>query len=294
MKIKKECFTCLKNQSVQVMDLTHQSPTIKEKTSQAISSFITTIQNITTPPPQTAIDIYGIIASITQNSDIYKNIKSQCIQKAKKITNTLKNNKPIFKSPINELEWGIKIAALGNVIDYGSESAFNINSYCFNLDQLDFIVFDIDEFTKQLKNAKTLVYIADNAGENLFDEIFIEILKNQYPLLHIYYFVRGTPIINDITLKDLQTHPECQKIFDISEVIDSGVKSPGFIKEIASTKAQNLYDNADIVLAKGMGNFECLEDKNDPRIFLLFKIKCNVVAKYLKQPLGKMIFKKLN
>ena len=123
----------------------------------------------------------------------------------------------------------------------------------------------------------------------MFDSAFINILLALYPKLKVYYFTRGAPIINDITLQDL--HDNNSPILEVCEVVDSGVRSPGFLYEYASLQAKELYDRADVVLAKGMGNFECLEDSADPRVFLLFKIKCAVVARFLQQPQGSFVLK---
>lgn len=270
MKTKKECLLCLANQASYVMKLTSQPDKIIQKTLSATDLALQSSQNVQAPPPQLATKVYGTIASITGNPDIYQNIKADCIQKAKHITDRLLCDKPFFPDVFSELEWAIHIAALGNVIDYGSATSFDINKQIFNLDHLDFAIFDLKPFMDKLEHSRTLVYIGDNAGENLFDEILIKTLKTHYPDLRIIYFVRGIPIINDITLNDLIFHSECKNIFDLCEVVDSGVKSPGFIYEFASPIAQKLFDEADIILAKGMGNFECLESKEDSRIFFAF------------------------
>ena len=142
---------------------------------------------------------------------------------------------------------------------------------------------------EKLTHSRTLLYLADNAGENIFDEILLRALKTLYPHLHIYYAVRGEPIINDLTLKDL-FHPLAQNIQKYCTLLDSGVRSPGFVYEDSNAQTQTIYNNADVILAKGMGNFECLHTQNDERLFLLFKVKCDVVAACCGAPKGEMMF----
>lgn len=291
MKIEKECLLCLKNQSHQAIKLTSQSQNILTNISSSTEYLFPSKIDFNSPPPKIAIDVYEKIASITGNKDIYANIKTECIQKARLIANTLLENKPSFKNSKEELKWAIQIAALGNIIDYGSATKFNIHNETFDTSKLDFACFDLEAFSEKLQDAKTLLYFADNAGENIFDEILISSIKSIYPHINITYLTRGNPIINDITLDDLISHKECEKIFQLCKVQSSGVKSPGFIYEMANIETQSLFDSADVMIAKGMGNFECMEDIPDDRIFLLFKIKCNVVSKYLNIALGKMIFK---
>ncbi|MDO7252626.1 ARMT1-like domain-containing protein [Helicobacter sp. faydin-H76] len=291
MKIEKKCLLCLANQCNQTMEITFQPKEIANRAKQAIESLIQSLPYENVPPPKIAIDIYKKIASITSTDDIYQHIKTECIQKARIIVDDILCKKPIFKTPEEELQWAIKISALGNIIDYGSATKFSIKNEVFNISKLDFAVFDLKDFYKKIQNSKTLLYLADNAGENIFDEVLISTIKSIYPHIKITYLTRGAPIINDITLNDMNTHLECKKIFDFCEVADSGVKSPGFIYEDANPAAQQSFNQADIILAKGMGNFECLENIPDSRIFLLFKIKCEVVSNHLKIALGKMMFK---
>lgn len=273
------------------MKLTSKSQDMITKVTSSIESFISSEVDFKSPPPKIAIDVYEKIAYITGNKDIYAHIKTECIQKARAIVNILLENKPLFENPKDELKWAIQVAALGNIIDYGSATKFNIHNETFDASRLDFACFDLEAFSQKLENAKTLLYFADNAGENIFDEILISSIKSIYPSIHITYLTRENPIINDITLEDLISHKECEKIFQLCEVKSSGVKSPGFIYKMANTQTQQLFDKADLIIAKGMGNFECMEDIPDERIFLLFKIKCEVVSRYLNIVLGKMVFR---
>lgn len=278
VKAQKECFSCLYN----------QAKVWSEWVGEEYLATIPKDTNGTSPtltPPHIAIQLYEKLAKNLGVKDLYKEIKQECIAKAYEIT------KGINALDLS-LQEGIEFGALGNVIDYGSASNFQIHNFdfCKEREKLEFACFDFSEFQKLAKEAKSIVIIADNAGENLFDEIMIETLKAHFPSISFYYFLRGTPIINDLTLADLD-NPYSQKIFSLAKVVDSGVKSPSFIYEHSTPQAQEIYNQADLIIAKGMGNFECMEEKKDERVFFLFKIKCQVVASWLSLPLGKMVFK---
>lgn len=279
MKAQKECFACLANQAKRLypkssLDVLESLPRDEEGASLTLS------------PPEIAISLYGDLKKILQKEDLFKEVKAQSIYKAFALLSTL--NIQEFN-----LQEALKLSALGNVIDYGSESDFCIQSFDFAqaLRDLDFACFEFEAFVSTIKEAKSLVMLGDNAGENLFDEVLLRLIARDFPDLKLYYFVRGEPIINDITLKDLQEFEECKGIFEVAKVIDSGVKSPGFVYKDASPKAQEIFNLADLILSKGMGNFECLEGSASNKIFFLLKIKCQVVAKQLKMPLGKMVLK---
>ena len=138
-----------------------------------------------------------------------------------------------------------------------------------------------------LNAAKTLLYIGDNVGEHLFDYLYIEILKQLYPNLEISYMVRGCAIINDVTMKEAK-----EAGFDkLCHLIDSGVNTPGFVYDRANKASQRLFDESDLVITKGMGNYECLSPTHRKNLCYLLKVKCNVVALSLGKEVGDIVCK---
>ncbi|WP_083781368.1 damage-control phosphatase ARMT1 family protein [Helicobacter winghamensis] len=246
------------------------------------------------PPTLLAVLVYEKISEILGNTQPYLEIKTRSIAQARIYKQGfLRNLEEILGQGLSAeevLEYAVRICVLGNVIDYGSQYSFDLNLESKKILETNFAYFSLESFIKRVENAKQIVLIGDNAGENEFDEILIVALKALYPNLEIYYFVRGADIINDITLKDLKNSDSA--LFKICKVVDSGVLSPGFIEALASVEAKEIYKNADVILAKGMGNFESMEllARSDCRVFFLFKIKCNVVRDYLKKSLGDFVF----
>lgn len=131
--------------------------------------------------------------------------------------------------------------------------------------------------------------IAGNAGEQIFDKICIEVIKELYPDIKIYYFVRGKPIINDLTLEDAKK----SGLDEVATLVDSGVPTPGFVQEFATKEANRLFESADCIISKGMGNYECLGEKRSLPIYFLLKVKCQVVARSIKAELGDIVCKQL-
>lgn len=246
------------------------------------------------PPTLLAVLAYDKIHQALNDVAPYAQIKLQSIQKARsykqKFLESLHEKLSHKASAKEVLEFAIRICVLGNVLDYGAQKQFDLEEQAQKILQSSFAYFDLRAFMSLLEFAKNLVVIGDNAGENEFDEILIYALKALYPTLEIFYFVRGAEIINDITLLDLKKTDSA--MLHLATVVDSGVRSPGFIESLACKKARKIYQEADLILAKGMGNFESMENaaKQDKRIFLLFKIKCNVVRDYLQQNLGDFVF----
>lgn len=297
------CFDCLQRQIhslcslLQIHDNTHIT--------QKICTILESAKSQSLMPPQIAIDAYKSFRQSTNLDDPFYEIKQESITQAHTIVqNLLRTCPPPFSQDSQNIEsmhdinadstsayldWAVRMAILGNVIDYGSQHSFDFKSANFDFKNLVFAHYDIQAFQEKLTHSHTLLYLADNAGENIFDEILLRALKTLYPHLHIYYAVRGEPIINDLTLKDL-FHPLAQNIQKYCTLLDSGVRSPGFVYEDSNAQTQTIYNNADVILAKGMGNFECLHTQNDERLFLLFKVKCDVVAACCGAPKGEMMF----
>ena len=181
----------------------------------------------------------------------------------------------------------LKTAVVGNVIDLAAEVSFDLHDAISSVFHTDFSHDDTQKLLSKISTAQTLLYIGDNAGEHIFDALAIKHLSKLYPGLTVYYMVRGNPIINDVTLKEAY---EAQ-IDQICTVIDSGVPTPGFVYDLATSEAKHLFDTADIVLAKGMGNYECMTPQKRETICFLLKVKCSVVAASLQRNIGDIICK---
>ena len=235
-------------------------------------------------PPEVATPVYEEMAKILHKEDIYDEIKALSTKKALSLLPLLEHQ---LEKSERSFETALKIAVAGNVIDLASEITFDLDAELAKIFHTDFAVDDSKKLSQLLDKAKDVVVLGDNAGEHLFDKLFIQTLLKLYPQIRFYYFVRGKPIINDVTLK------EADEIgFDeVCEVVDSGVDTPGFVYSRANERAKELFDAADVVISKGMGNYECLTPSHKSPIAFLLKVKCNVVANSLGRNVGDIVCK---
>jgi hypothetical protein len=120
--------------------------------------------------------------------------------------------------------------------------------------------------------AESVLYLGDNAGEMVFDKLFLETINHP----HVYYAVKGSPVINDVTIEDAKR----TEIDQVAQVIDNGYDAPSTLPEMSSAAFRNIYQKADLIISKGQGNFEGLMYRKDPRIFFLLIAKCQVIADY--------------
>ncbi|MEA3523456.1 MAG: ARMT1-like domain-containing protein [Campylobacterota bacterium] len=283
MNIAPECVGCIVGQSERVCDAINANADLKEKitlhVSQASKDF-----NFAQTPPEVASDVYEDMARLANKEDLYQELKESATQKALGFIPSLHVS---VKTSDDKLLSLLKIAVAGNVIDLAAELSFDLDEELDKIFHTDFAIDDVVLLREQLSKAKTLLYIGDNVGEHIFDYLAIETLQNLYPLLHVSYMVRGNPIINDVTMKEAK-----EAGFDkLCNLVDSGVNTPGFVYNRATLEAQELFDSADVVITKGMGNYECLSPSPRKNLLYLLKVKCNVVANSLGQEVGDIVCK---
>ncbi len=283
MKIDEACVGCIINQSLKVADAIGASKSLQntlvstvEKMSETFSSELS--------PPEIAADVYETMAELAKKQDLYDEVKELSTKKARSFLPLLKEE---LEQSKNKLLTATKIAVAGNVIDLAAEVEFDLEEELSKIFHTEFAHNDFEKLVHSLERAKNVVVLGDNVGEHIFDYLYIETLQKLYPQIHFSYMVRGNPIINDVTLKEAQ-----EAGFDkLCELVDSGVNTPGFAYSRANSYAQNLFDKADLVISKGMGNYECLTPSHKKGICFLLKVKCGVVASSLAQEVGDIVCK---
>ena len=284
MKIQERCLTCIHDQTKRVCELLHvndeQARAIDTLAHQQIQSFDRN-QN----PPQNAAPLYEAMAELLKVDDLYAEFKKTSSQKAKAFL-------PLCEAKIasssNQLFEATKTAVAGNVIDLAAVMLYDLEEELEKIYHTPFAIDDFKALETQLAKTQALVYLADNAGEEIFDKLYIQTIKTLYPDIEVYYFVRGRPIINDLTCKDALA----SGMDEVALIVDSGVPTPGLVIEFMNEQARYFFEKADCIISKGMGNYECLGDIQGLPIFFLFKVKCNVVAEAVGAPLGSIICKR--
>lgn len=189
--------------------------------------------------------------------------------------------KPKVLSSEMPFDLALRLSIAGNIMDYGASGVFNVYetiNYVLNAD------FAIDH-TKQLKNgilnAKRILYLGDNAGEIVFDKLFIETIMHN----DVYYSVRSAPVLNDVTMDDAKA----VGMDLVADVITNGFDAPSTVLSRCSKEFLDIYESSDLVISKGQGNFEGLMELREPKIFFLLMAKCDVIAETLGVKKGSFI-----
>jgi len=283
MLIDEACVSCIINQSHKVANAIRADAMLHGRLVGAVEELSKDFSYSHTPV-QIASYVYEKMAQIAEKSDLYDEVKALSTQKALSFAPELREK---LRNAENPLLVATKIAVAGNVIDLAAAVEFDLKEELERIFLTNFAHDDFELFVKELQNAKHVVILGDNVGEHIFDYIFIQELKKLYPEIHYDYFVRGVPIINDVTMKEAR-----EAGFDkLCGVVDSGVNTPGFDYARANQNAKDIFDAADLVISKGMGNYESLTPSHRGKICFLLKVKCSVVAKSLQKEIGDIICK---
>ena len=276
MKSHLDCIPCFFSQALRAARIaTDDERTIKEILDR-VGAKLKDI-SLESTPPQTALHIYGVVNEMTGNNDPYRDLKHQSTQAALKLYPDLVKRVEASDDP---LLTAIRLAIAGNIIDFAIFQQVDLESTIEKTLTQDFAVFDYDEFKRSLKKTHSVLYIGDNAGESVFDRILIEQLGKP-----VTYAVRGAPAINDVTYDDAIE----AGLDRVATIVDSGTPAPGCTLEHCTPEFVRMFDEAEMIIAKGQGNFEALSDVSR-EVYYLFLAKCQMVARELGVERGSLIF----
>lgn len=232
-------------------------------------------------PPITARCIYRRVCETTGVEDPLSDEKKWFNLFAQNILHEMTN-----KSRSYSLEEKIKLAIAANIIDFGKNAELTENEVrlCFEKAlgrQVDRTA--VLRFENAVFSAQKILFLCDNAGEIVFDRFLLESMPRE----KIVCAVRGKPVINDATMEDARA----TGLADCVKVISNGSDVPGTFLRECSSEFTKAFEKADVVIAKGQGNFETLSDVKHKRIFFVLQVKCPVIARDIGCPVGTFLIK---
>lgn len=278
MKFDYECLHCYLKQVQKVSKILEIEDDIKESVVREVLKQLSEADYDKTNP-EIMYDTWGIITKIVGDKNPYKSIKEFYNNEMMKIYNVLKDS--LNSSPKQyRLQKAILLAIEGNLIDFGANHYFDGEAMTKSLiegPKHNLAINHTDELCKRIKKAKKLLYIGDNCGEIVLDKLMISVIKDENPNIKITFSVRSDSILNDITVDDADQ----VGMKEVAEVIDSGSGESGAVLHKCSQSFMQCYNEADVIIAKGQGNYESLNESDNDKLFFLFIAKCQKVADYL-------------
>lgn len=282
MKIAFECIPCIIRQAVEVAkevtdDIDKQQQIIKKSLNE-ISKI-----DFSETAPVISRAIHNHAKAISNNRDPYKKLKQDHNIIAEDICKTFKLIDKIEASE-DQLSTAIKLSIAGNIIDMGAytvvERGFIESAVesCLN-DTLDDKTLLL--FKNKLSSAKKILFLADNAGEIVFDKLLINLLDKD----KVTYVVKGDAIVNDATMIDAKE----SGMTNLVRVIDNGLDCQGTPLDLCSQSFKDEFHSSDLIISKGQANYETLSELNGKDIFYLLKAKCPSISEDLNCDLGKTV-----
>lgn len=274
MRIDLECFPCLLRQAVEAGRLATED---EEKRLEVVRAALKILREASpeSTPPLLCLRVHEEVKRITGNADPYRKLKRNFNRMAKKMYPELKRK--VSGSP-DPLLTAVKLAIAGNVIDVGPGMDFNLRKTVSEVLAKDLRVNHLGHLRRELDRTGTLVYLADNAGEVLFDRLLIETLGKK----NVIYVVKKDPLLNDASREDA----EFAGMEEVAEVVEVELDP----QTVYTPSQAALLREAELVISKGQGNYETLEGTG-ANLFYLLMIKCPVVARKLGGRVGDLVVK---
>lgn len=271
MKAQLDCLECCVKQALRSGRIATDDPALHRAILDEVASYISSA-SLDQSPATLSLPVYEIVARLSGNPDPYRRLRREQNELALSLEPELRERVRSSKDP---LETALHLAAAGNIIDLGAMQAEHIDVHQAVEDALSqgFAVDHTSTFKEALKDCNDLLFFLDNAGEIVFDKILIEELRQHTPVTAV---VKSAPIINDAVMEDA----DFVGLTGVCPIIDNGGAFIGSPLDLVPPEFRARMDAADILLGKGQGNYETLDD-HPGNVFLILRAKCELVAAHM-------------
>ena len=275
------CFFCFARAIEKLIERENLTPAQKNTiTSQMVELYHQSWHDFSAPA--FSRELHKALRQHTQNPDPYKDAKQRSNDLVLSLYPELKQQ--VLKSD-SPFDTALRLAIGGNIIDLAVFDEFDLPGTMHQVLNTDFALNDSANLREELSNAQSVLYLGDNAGEIVFDKLFVETIMHP----NLTYAVRGNNIVNDATMHDAHY----VGMDSVADLISNGYDAPSTIFEHCSPQFQELFMKADVIIAKGQGNLEGLYGHSPKPFYSLLMVKCQVVADALKVRKGGFVVKKL-
>ena len=260
------CIACIVNQSYKMCQIFGISDAeVQKEVIHATMKSLLDADTIRSAPHFSKV-LDAIIGEKIDVANIIDKVKRENINKIKPY---LKFLEIMYKAAAEKFEIAVRYAIVGNAIDIGANPDFNLEQEINKITSANIELSLLQEFKQKVIAAESILYIADNYEEAVFDKFLLNELKDK----NVVFAVRSKPILNDITIENAIE----LGIDKVCRVIESGSEIAGTDLSECSKEFVDLFNNSDVVISKGQGNYETLLDV-ERDVFFLFKVKCRAIS----------------
>lgn len=275
MRTYLDCYPCVLRQAIEAARMAGATPEQEKKIVWKTLDILKSMPEGETPPAIGA-RVHQVVRQVSGSADPYHTKKQEATEKALSMLPKLRS---LLDASEDRLETAIRLSIAGNIIDFGPNKAYDLWEVVKRVLEQDFAINALPNLRKRLAAVDSVLFLGDNAGESVFDLLLIETLSKP-----VTYVVRGGPVLNDVTIEDARA----AGIDHAADVIDNGAEVPGTILTECSPEFVERFKAADLILAKGMGNYETLSTEKAP-IFFMMQVKCPVIGMDIGAPAGSIV-----
>jgi damage-control phosphatase, subfamily I len=271
-----DCYPCFLRQALTAARLSGATET---QLYPILQRTLSLLQNLPSGanPPEIGYQVHQVVREMVGTKDPYDEIKKISTQQAMALY-------PKLKAMVHESEdplaLAIRLSIAGNIIDFGISD--QIADLWETVERVILQPYAIDDNTAlmaYLKTADHVLYLADNAGETVFDRVLIELLH-----IPVIYAVKSSPFVNDAIMPDALA----AGLDTCTTLISTGAQAAGTVLPLCSEAFREQFENAPIIIAKGQANYETLSDAG-AKVFCLLQVKCPVIGLDLDVPVGSIV-----
>lgn len=280
MELFLDCLPCLHRQVLEAARIATTDEACQARILDRAAVTLTRRADFASAPAM-AKAMHDIVREETGVADAYREIKWRELDAALALEPMLW---AFAAEGADRLGSALKVAATGNVMDSALVPDLDINA-CVSAElRRPFARCDAAALADDLATARTVLVVADNAGEAVFDKPLLDLLGRGRDVV---YAVRDTPILNDSTLEEARY----AGVDAHARLISSGCSTPGTILDTCTPEFLELFGAADVVISKGQGNYEALCPTPRP-LYLLLKAKCALIARRLGCQVGDYVLER--
>ena len=275
MRVQIDCYPCVLSQlsrlaKMATPDLDRQYELVRRMLRKVVDA------DDRTTPPEFASFFNRIVSEVSGIEDAYREVKDKSTQLGLELLPELRQ---LVDESSDPFEAAVRLAIGGNIIDYGVNPEFNLLEAEAGIREVFDLPFDREacaDLHRRMDRAKSIFYMLANCGEAVVDRLLMEPYAEKLTI-----GVRGLPVLNDVTRREAKLSG-----IDFAPIVDTGDCAPGVSLRHSSPEIIDALHHADLVISKGQGNFESLDEEFTRPVYFLLRVKCKVVADRLNRPLG--------
>jgi len=281
MKTYLQCLPCFLRQAVEAAKMATEDSLRQWKAVETVLGVLSEA-SVDDRPPKIATQVHRAVRRVSGCDDPYSQVKKDSNKAAMEL---YPRAEELVESSRDPLQTAAKLAVVGNIIDSGVDLHFDLQTEIERVNERDFATGDFERFREEIAKASTVLYLSDNAGEIVFDRLLIEQVNHDKAMS---VAVRAEPMLNDALLADA----EFAGVGRSSRILTRGTGAA--LPEVGEGDCPddflNAYRQADVIIAKGQGNYEWLSETT-ANVFFLLMAKCPVVARDVGVDVGELVVK---